>query len=110
MLRYYFRLKRILFPLNEYSNLELMLALRRLGWSYSELAREFNCPRNSIEYLCQKFGLGGAKKPPLSTTRVKQSTLYSESTKPKSYADYLQAEKDRKWKRLTQNHLESNTH
>lgn len=110
MLRYYFRLERIVSPLNQYAQLELMLALRALGYSYTELAEKFKCPRNTIEYLCQKFGLGGAKKPPIArsrTTSMKIHTPYYENEERinpgRTYAEYLQIEKERKWKRLTQN-------
>ena len=105
MLIYYFSLKRILPPLNEYSELETMLAMRKLGASYTVLSEHFNCSRNTIEYLCQKFGLGGSINPPIArTTRIEKKPLYTEEkiNQGKTYKEYLQAEKLRKCKNLTQ--------
>lgn len=82
-----------------------MLAKRKLGASYTELAEEFNVSKNTIIHLCQKFGLGGSMNPPLArTTRKKPRFLYAESGIPvKNYADYLEEEKQRKWRDLTSN-------
>lgn len=113
MLIYYFKIKRVTPPLNIYSELEKMLALRKLDWSYGELSEEFNVPKTTIRYLVRKFGLAGRKNPPTlarhRTTRTSLETTYSKSTdlnyESKTYADYLQDEKDRRWKRLTQEHI-----
>lgn len=114
MLVYFFSLKRLTPPLNVYSELERMLTLRRLNWSYGELSEEFAVPKTTIRYLIRRFGLAGRFNPPTRanhrTTRTITNTVYSSLTESKdysqkTYADYLQDEKDRKWKRLTQSHL-----
>lgn len=105
LLIYYFKLEKISYPLSKYSELETMLAMRKLGASYTILAEHFNVKKDTIIYLCRKFGLGGAFNPPIPrTTRVVKESIYTEDTinPGKTYAQYLQEEKDRKWKRLTQ--------
>jgi len=105
MLVYFFSLKKLNAPLSTYSNLETMLAKRKLGASYMSLADEFGVTKDTIVYLCRKFGLGGKMNPPLArTTRVKPPRLYNELriNLGKTYAEYLQDEQDRKWKNLTQ--------
>ncbi len=112
MLIYFFDLKRVSPPLNIYSELERMLALRKLNWSYGELSEEFSVPKTTIRYLVRRFGLAGRINPPVlaqhRTTRIIKKVIYSEdidSYATKTYAEYLQDEKDRKWKRLTQSHI-----
>lgn len=99
-----------------------MLALRKLNWSYNELSEEFKVPKTTIRYLVRRFGLAGAYNPPIrgklamphlypkgSATRTTGKILYSnpiETTNPgKTYKQYLEDEKNRKWKRLTQGHI-----
>lgn len=102
---YYFNLRKISPPLSQYSELETMLAMRKLGASYTILAEHFSVRKDTIVYLCRKFGLGGAYNPPIArTTRKAKEPLYTEETinPGKTYAEYLKEEKERKWKRLTQ--------
>ena len=116
MLIYFFSLKRISPPLNIYSELEKMLALRSLNWSYNELSEEFKVPKTTIRYLVRRFGLAGRFNPPSppshrSATSPPQPLLYNEETDSnysnKSYKDYLDDERKRKWVRLTQRHSKS---
>lgn len=112
MLCYFFRLTKLSQPLNEYSQLEEMLALRKLGWSYTLLADKFSVPKTTIRYLCRRFGL--AENAVATTTirrdsgatRPKPPALYNEKderiNKGKSYAEYLKEEQDRKWRDLMQ--------
>lgn len=85
-----------------------MLALRKLGASYLTLANHFNVPKDTIAYLCQRFGLGGKINPPIAgprrTTSITIKVNHTEEiiNPGKTYAQYLQAEKDRRWKHLTQ--------
>ena len=108
---YLFRLQKLNPPLNVYSELETMLALRSLNWSYTALAKKFDVSKDTIIYLCRKFGLGGAKKPPikLSTTRSTSKISYTKPTEndysTKTYADYIRDENERRWKKLTQSHI-----
>lgn len=112
LLIYFFNLRKIAPPLSEYSELETMLAMRKLGASYMILAEHFNVKKDTIVYLCRKFGLGGSINPPIPrTTRERKRASYTEDTinPGKTYAQYLQDEKDRKWKKLTEsrvNHAE----
>ena len=107
---YLFRIKKLNAPLNIYSELETMLALRSLNWSYNDLADKFHVSRDTIIYLCRKFGLGGAKQPPIKhqrTTRAILKPIYDEPNdySTKTYADYIRDEKERRWKKLTQSHI-----
>lgn len=109
MLVYFFRLSRVSEPFNEYAQLEEMLALRSLGWSYTALADKYNVPKLTIRYLCRRFGLAGTvtvttPRQDARTTTESSSTSYSEEehiNPGKSYAEYLQDERERKWRRLT---------
>jgi len=110
MLVYFFDLKRLSKPLNEYSQLEEMLALRSLGWSYMALADKFNVPKTTIRYLCRRFGLANnvrvtVLRQDVSTTTSHHIETYTEEDRinpGKTYAEYLQEEKDRKWRKLLQ--------
>lgn len=114
MLVYFFNLRKLSQPLNEYSQLEEMLALRSLGWSYTTLSDKFKVPKTTIRYLCRRFGLAGNVKVTVfredtRTTTKQPKTTYDERydriNPGKSYAEYMQDERDRKWRRLTQSHL-----
>lgn len=106
---YFFDLKRLTPPLNAYPNLEEFLALRALGHSYTMLSDRFNVPKTTVRYICRKFGYAGN----IETIIIRKRTtipiskpLYTERiNEGKTYAQYLQAERDRKWKRLTESHL-----
>ena len=110
MLQYRFDLKRISTPLNQYPLLEEMLALRALGWSYTLLSDRYGVQKYTIRWISRKFGLAGN----VQTITIRQRTTTNDR-KPRyteekvnpgmMYADYLKAEKDRKWKQLTQGHL-----
>jgi hypothetical protein len=109
MLVYFFQIKRIKQPLNVYSKLEEMLALRKLGWSYSALSERFDTPQNTIAYLCQRFNLGGSINPPIPKMRTtsKDSKVFHNErneaiNRGKTYSEYLQEERERKWQKLTQ--------
>lgn len=107
MLIYFFALERITPPLNQYSELERMLALRRLNWSYTELSDEFKVKKMTIRYLVRRFGLNGKYKPPIRkghATSKYDYLLYSEEklNPGKTYAQYLQADKERKCRELNQ--------
>ena len=114
MLIYFFRLEKLTPPLRDYSQLELMLSLRKLGYSYTALADRFNVPKTTIRYLCRKFGLHErtvhtiVSRQDIRTTRPEPKILHNEKDEPintgKTYAEYLKDERDRKWKRLTKNH------
>lgn len=107
MLVYFFSLKRISPPLNVYGELEKMLALRKLNWSYTKLSEEFKVPKTTIRYLVRRFGLAGKYNPPIRsrTTRRLIVPLYTELEERinpgKTYAEYLKDDQDRKWRRLT---------
>jgi len=82
--------------------------MRKLGASYMVLAEHFNVEKTTIRYLCRKFGLGGSINPPVHrTTREKKKSFYTEEAinPGKTYAQYLQEEKDRKRKRLIESQL-----
>lgn len=112
MLVYFFDLKKVSRPFNVYAQLEEMLALRKLGWSYMALSDRFKVPKTTIRYLCRKFGLNerSVKVTIFRTenrTTIKRKTIFynerDEIINPgKTYAEYLQEERDRKWRRLTQ--------
>lgn len=111
MLQYFFKLNKLSPPLHEYSQLEEMLALRKLGWSYTTLADKYKVPKTTIRYLCRKFGLheGTVQVTIIRTTTTPVSKIMhneqEEVINPgKTYAQYLQDQKDRKWQRLTQKH------
>lgn len=114
MLIYFFNLRKLSRPLNQYSTLEEMLALRKLGWSYMALSDKFQVPKTTIRYLCRKFGLAENVQVTISRQDVRTTTkapevLHNEREEVinpgKSYAEYLKDEQDRKWRRLTQSHL-----
>lgn len=116
MLIYFFDLKRVSPPLNIYAELERMLALRKLNWSYNELSKEFHVPKTTIRYLVRRFGIAGRFNPPTlphhrSTTRSTPKISYTKPTEndysTKTYADYIRDEKERKWRKLTQGHIKS---
>jgi len=111
MLIYFFAMERITPPLNQYSELERMLALRRLNWSYTELAEEFKVKKTTIRYLVRRFGLNGKYKPPIRKGRATSKyahILYAEKkvNPGKTYAQYLQEENERKWRLALQRKLE----
>lgn len=109
MLVYFFRMRRLSPPFNHYPKLEEMLALRSIGWSYGALAERFGVEKLTIRYICRKFGLADSIKPTIFRATPKpQITFYDEEriNPGKSYAEYLQDERDRKWRRLTQSHVQ----
>lgn len=91
-----------------------MLALRKLGWSYMALADKYNVPKTTIRYLCRKFGLHERAvnvvvyRQDIRTTIPQKIVLYNERdeviNQGKTYAEYLQDEKKRKWRKLTHDH------
>lgn len=91
-----------------------MLALRRLGWSYMALSDKYHAPKTTIRYLCRKFGLHENTVKVLvfrqdsRTTMRGRPVFYNERNEMinpgKTYAEYLQDEKDRKWQRLVKSH------
>lgn len=106
---YFFRMEKITPPLNEYTELERMLALRSLRWSYGELADEFNVEKTTIRYLVRRFGLAGKYKPPVRQSRATSKyahILYAkEAINPgKTYLEYLQDDKNRRWRQLLKEH------
>lgn len=107
MLIYRFDLHRVSKPLNHYPLLEEMLALRALGASYTVLADRYEVPKYTIRFICRKFGLAGNVKTitirQRTTTTVSKYSYDEEKINPgKTYKQYLEDEKMRKWKRLTQ--------
>lgn len=111
MLVYFFDLKRLSKPFDAYSQLEEMLALRKLGWSYTALGDRFSVPKTTIRYLCRRFGLAGnvtvitfrQHSNATSNTSKMLNNEREEMINPgKSYAQYLQEQKDRKWRHLIQ--------
>lgn len=104
VLIYFFNLERLTPPLNIYSELERMLALRKLGASILELSQEFAVPKSTIRYLIRRFGLAGKYKPPIrgkarkSTPSKYETLLYvKETINPgKTYAQYLQEDRERR--------------
>lgn len=106
MLIYFFKLQKLTQPLNQYSELERMLALRKMGFSYTVLADTFHVPKETIRYLCRRFGLGERNV----TTTVKRlaptprpkPTYTEEKINPgKTYAEYLAEDRERKRRHLT---------
>lgn len=111
MLVYFFRLTKLSKPLNVYSELEKMLAMRKLGCSYQKLANEFQVDKLTIRYLCKRFGLAGTMNPTSARTTTKRPessyhrATQTESINPgKTYAEYIKDEQNRKWKALIQRH------
>ncbi len=109
MLIYFFKLRSLTAPFTKYPRLEEMLALRKLGYSYTVLADRYRVPKYTIRYICRRFGLAGktATKIRSATTTRKQNKktpILETINQGKTYAEYLQDERDRKWKRLTQKH------
>lgn len=108
MLTFYFKIQKLTPPLHEYSQLEEMLALRALGHSYTVLSDKYGVPKTTIRYLCRKFGLNHEVPTVVirqRTTTVPETTTYTEKiNEGKTYAEYLQAERERKWLRLTKSH------
>lgn len=113
MLRYFFLLQKVSLPLREYSELERMLAMRKLGYSYQALADKFKVEKTTIRYLCRKFGLSEKTVQPLYyreriyTISVKKQTAYDEKEGPinqgKTYAEYLKEDEDRRHRRKLTN-------
>ena len=85
-----------------------MLALRKLGYSYTVLADKYSVPKTTIRYLCRKFGLHeGVIQTKIvrqrTTTEQDQPSYTEEKINPgKTYAQYLKEEKERRWRYLTQ--------
>lgn len=111
MLTYFFRLRALTPPFSTYSELEKMLALRKLGYSYTILADEFSVDKTTIRYICRRFGLSGSvpviviRQSPRTTSSPKKQQHNEKNetlNQGKMYAEYLQEEKERKWRRLTQ--------
>jgi len=115
MLVYFFNLNKLSKPLNQYSQLEEMLALRKMGYSYTVLADKYKVPKTTIRYLCRKFGLANNVETlvirHIVTTTLPKQDFYNEREEKintgKSYAEYLKEERERKWRKLTQNRLHS---
>lgn len=111
MLRYFFLLQKVSPPLREYAELEKMLAMRKLGYSYQALADKFGVEKTTIRYLCRKFGLSEKEvetqyqRHKTYAIAAKKQLVYDDREGPinpgKTYAQYLQEERDRRWKRLT---------
>lgn len=101
MLIYFFKLERLSPPLNQYPELERMLAMRKLGYSYTVLAEYFGVPKLTIRYLVRKFGLAEDTIQPKvirkrTTIKIPVHTYNEEIINPgKSYAEYLREEKKR---------------
>lgn len=102
MLVYFYRIQKLTPPLNAYSELEKMLALRAMGFSYTVLSETFNVPKLTIRYLCRRFGLD---EKTVVTTIVRQPATtkkptynYSEEkiNPGKTYAQYVREEQERK--------------
>lgn len=109
MLVYYFRVSQLVEPLNEYAELERMLALRAMGFSFTVLADTFNVDRNTIRYLCRRFGLGGGKvetttKRVAPTVRTRPQYTEEKINPGRTYAEYLAIEKQRAQERLIKLH------
>lgn len=106
MLIYFFRLSKLTQPLNQYSELERMLALRKMGFSYTVLADTFGVPKETIRYLCRRFGLGERSvtttvKRIAPTTRLQPIYTEDKINPGKTYAEYLAEDRERQRKRLT---------
>lgn len=114
LLTYYFKSwKRItpsLNPRTAYSNLEEMLALRCLGYSYTVLADRYGVPKETIRFLCRRFGLDQKNVETVffrehSAPTVQPRVDYNEEiiNEGKTYAQYLKEEEERKkWRKRTQ--------
>lgn len=89
-----------------------MLFLRGAGWSYTALAEYYGCDKLTIRFIARKNGLtqdvvitqythqdylSATTEAPKQVTITNTEERISEG---KTYSEYLQEEKDRKWKRL----------
>lgn len=107
MLTFFFNVRKLTHPLDQYPRLEEFLALRSLGASYGVLAAKFGIEKTTVRYICRRFGLAGAKNPPIrhktTTSKPLLPSYDEEKVNPgRTYADYLKIEQKRKWNRLTQ--------
>lgn len=102
MLVYFFRVQQLTSPFNDYSELEKMLALRAMGFSYTVLAETFNVPKLTIRYLCRRFGLDEKNVTTIvvrqaATTRRPKYDYSEEKINPgKTYAEYVREERERR--------------
>ena len=110
MLVFYFNIKKLSKPLNQYAMLEEMLALRALGWSYMALSDRYKVPKSTIRYLVRKFGLSRTITPTVLRQDIRATTktrniIYDEwgdeINQGKSYAEYRKEAQERKWRKLT---------
>lgn len=103
MLIYFFKIDRLSPPLNQYAELERMLAMRRLGYSYTVLSEHFGVPKLTIRYLVRKFGLAEDVIEPKvirqrTTVKSVVHTYDEEVINPgKTYKEYLAEEKARRF-------------
>lgn len=74
-----------------------------MGFSYQILADTFHVEKTTIRYLCRRFGLASnihtlVKRIDIRTTTKKIEPVYTEENinPGKSYAQYIQDEKNRK--------------
>ena len=89
--------------------IDQILNLRREGYSFVFIANQFGKDHTTIIYHCQKAGLAkirGKRKLAMidlikSHQQVEETTFCIEEeviNSGKNYADYLEEEKNRKWK------------
>lgn len=84
-----------------------MLALRKMGFSFTVLSEVFSVDKSTIRYLCRRFGLG--EQNVITTVKrtptPKPKPVYTEEkiNQGHTYAEYLAIEKQRKLERLTTN-------
>ncbi len=78
------------------THIDLLLNLRRVGWSYNSLSSFFGISSKGIRYQCEKYGIFadeyGISIPAVDATQAKSRWIYLDGekiNKGKSYADYL---------------------
>lgn len=72
------------------NKLDTMLALRRMGWTYTGLALLYNVDFSSIYHECNKFHVKRTKNSVDFSIRTLLSELDIKVKKDKTYKDYLQ--------------------
>ncbi len=84
------------------NHIDLLLNLRRVGWSYNSLSSFFGISSKGIRYQCEKYGIFseeyGMRIPDIREARELGRWKYIEGekiNKGKSYADYLKESKNR---------------
>ena len=81
--------------------IDLLLNLRRVGWSYNALSSFFGVSRQATRYQCEKYGVFteyGMRIPDILGGKDTKRWRYEDGeriNKGKSYADYLKAYKNR---------------